>query len=108
MDDNLIVTGVLMDENTTISFVEVCQQYQISEDLLLDMLEHGLISHVTPSIKKITFDLKMLSRIQSACRLQQDLGINLPGAVLALELRDELEQLREELRVLQHYVNDRD
>ncbi len=104
MDEQTIIAGVLMDENTTISFVEVCKKCKISEDVLLDMLEHGLLSSSKPHTKSMDIDQRMFARIQSACRLQQDLGINLPGVVLVLELLDELEQAREELLVLQHHV----
>jgi len=35
-----------------------------------------------------------------ALRLQRDLGLNLAGAALALELLDEVEALRAQLRVM--------
>ncbi len=106
MADQTIVAGMLMDENTTISFVEVCQKCNISEDMLVDMMEHGLFSssqsrHKTPDVDRHTF-----VRIQSACRLQQDLGINTPGVVLVMELLDELDHVREKLNILQHHVKD--
>jgi chaperone modulatory protein CbpM len=104
MDEQTIIAGVLMDENTTISFVEVCQKCKISEDVLVDMLEHGLLPPSTPHTKSMDIDQRTFARIQSACRLQQDLGINAAGVVLVLELLDELEQARKELLVLQHHV----
>lgn len=104
MADQKIVAGVILDENTTISFVEICQKCNVSEEMLLDMLEHGLFQS-TMNAKNISVDHRTLSRIQSACRLQQDLGINLPGVVLVMELLDELEQVRERLRILQRHVD---
>ena len=104
MDEQTIIAGVLMDENTTISFVEVCQKCKISEDVLIEMLEHGLFSYSTQHIKSMDIDQRTFARIQSACRLQQDLGLNVPGVVLVLELLDELEQARKELLVLQHHI----
>jgi chaperone modulatory protein CbpM len=104
MADQTIVAGVLMDENTTISFVEVCQKCNISEDMLLDMMEHGLFSSVQSRLKTLDVDRHTFVRIQSACRLQQDLGINTPGVVLVMELLDELEQVREKLNILQHHI----
>lgn len=105
MADQTIIAGVLMDENTTISFVEVCQKCNISEDMLLDMIEHGLFPSSPTRYKTTYVDQRTFNRIQSACRLQQDLGINLPGVVLVMELLDELEQAREELTILQHHVS---
>ena len=99
-----MITAVLMDENTTISLVEVCQTCHISEDVLIEMLEQGLFNQQGMAVNKIDFNLKMLSRIQTARRLQADLDINLPGIVLILDLLDELEQTRNELTVLQRHL----
>ncbi len=107
MDDKTIVAGVLMDEQSTISFVDVCQKCNLSEEMLLDMIEHGLCNQQVVHLQTTYFDEKTLSRIQSACRIQHDLGINVPGVVLVLELLDELEQLRNELNILQHHVKGR-
>lgn len=104
MADQTIIAGVLMDENTTISFVDVCQKCNISEDVLIEMIEHGLFPASTTAVKNIHIDQQTFTRIQSACRLQQDLGINLPGVVLVLELLDELEKAQKELHILQHHV----
>lgn len=105
MGDRTIITGVLMDEHTTLSFVDICHKHHIPEDLLREMLEHGLFGGEVTSINNLDFDMYMLQRIQSARRLQHDLGINLPGVILVLELLDEMEQIRDELRILQHHVN---
>lgn len=106
MDNKKIVAGVLIDEETTVSFIEVCQQCNISEDRLLEMLEHGLFSYPEIQVRTTAyFDAKAVDRIQSACRLQQDLGINTPGVVLVLELLDDLEKIRNELAILQRHVS---
>jgi len=43
-------------------------------------------------------------RAQRALRLQRDLALNLSGAALALELIEELDGLRERIRVLEHQM----
>ena len=104
MNDKIILAGELMDETSAVSIIEVCQICHISEDVFLEMIEHGLFKHQSMHLKTIHVDYKTLGRIQSVCRIQHDLGINLPGAVLVLELLDELEQVRNELSILQHHV----
>ncbi len=104
MDRNTILTGILQDENITYSFTQVCHTHHISEDVLTELLEHGLISEVTLPIKNVAFNPLMLNRIQSARRLQEDLGVNSPGVVLVLELRDELEKMRNELEILRRHI----
>ena len=104
MDRNTVITGELLDENTTISFPQVCHMYHISEDVLIELLEHGLIKEITPPVQQVNFNPYMLSRIQSARRLQEDLDVNLQGVILALELRDELDRVRQELVVLRRHI----
>jgi len=41
------------------------------------------------------FTYTEIRRVQTAVRLQRDLRINLPGCALALDLLDELEELRQ-------------
>jgi chaperone modulatory protein CbpM len=38
-------------------------------------------------------------RVRSALRLQRDLGVNLAGIALALDLMEELEDLRSQLKI---------
>ena len=90
--------GMLVDDESTLSFVEICEKQGISEEVLLDMLEHGLLPKVTEPNKQLEFDATMLHRISAACRLQTDLGINSPGVVLVLELIDELEESHKQLK----------
>lgn len=107
MDNNHIVTAELFDENTTvISFTQVINQYQIPEDVLIELLEHGLFSEIGASKNQLQFNPSMLKRIQSARRLQNDLNINSAGVVLVLELHDELETLRRELAILRRHVSE--
>lgn len=100
MSKNNIVTGVLIEETTTISYTEVCRKYHIPEKLLEEMMEHGLFSNKSTHIEKLQLNQKELHRIESAFRLHRDLGINLPGAVLAIELLEKIEKMDNELRIL--------
>ena len=47
------------------------------------------------------FATQDLARAQSALRLRRDLGVNPAGAALAIDLIDEMERLRERVRVLE-------
>ena len=100
MAKSTIIVGVLVDEETSISFVDICDNCDISEGELLDMLEHGLIPSIDVPTRELAFNRDMLNRIITAYRLQADLGINPAGVVLALELMDELEYLNQELDIV--------
>jgi chaperone modulatory protein CbpM len=102
MDDKTVIAGVLMDGSASLTFVEVCQTCHISKDDLLNLIEHGFLEQQALLSQQINEDA--LAKIQSACRLQEDLGLNIPGVVLAMELLEELVQVREELNILQRHL----
>lgn len=105
MSKKTIVAGVLVDENMKVSFVEVCQQFDISKEMIQEMIEHGFFEDHPLQKKDALIDQRTMERMRSAQRLEQDLGINIPGVVLVLELLDELEQIRNELDILRHHVD---
>lgn len=91
-----MITGILMDETSSLSLIEVCQQYNIPEAWLLELIEHGFFhEHVTE------IDQQTLARLQSARRLQADLDLNIAGLVLVMELLDELKQMRQVASLLE-------
>jgi chaperone modulatory protein CbpM len=104
-DKDVIVTGVVMDGNTTITFTEIRQRFDIREELLLEMVEHGLVEPVEPTFTEV--HLTELHRIESAMHLYHDLGVNIAGAVLALDLLEQLNEVQTELTILQKQLNQR-
>ncbi|MFA6303212.1 MAG: chaperone modulator CbpM [Legionella sp.] len=103
MSNDSIITGVIIEETVTYSVVEVCDRYHIPEQLVEEMIEHGLFDVPSNNVKTLVLHQKDLQKIESAMRLHQDLGINLPGVALALDLLEQLENLSKELDVLRRY-----
>lgn len=99
------LTEIVIDGDTlNISFIEICQHYAISEESLLELLEYGLIPDIASPNRNLKFNQAHLQRILSAFRLQHDLDINAHGVILALELMDEVAELRRELALLQRHI----
>lgn len=90
---------------SSILLATICEKYNISSTLLVEMQEYGLFDLDITDLENNYVDYNTFCKIQSACRLQQDLNINVPGAVLVLELLDELKQTREELYILQRHIS---
>lgn len=105
MTEKKVIVGQLMDEVSSISYVEICEKYQLSETELLDMMEHGLLEYPAQTLQKARCDQYALAKIQAACRLQQDLGLNMAGVVLVLDMLEELEQLRGEISILRRHID---
>lgn len=103
MDNDTLLIGVLIEESYSISFKEVCQKYSIPKELLIEMVEQGLVNSQSHEIENSRLNPQDLRRIESAFRLHRDLGINLPGVALALDLLEEMEHLRNELEILRKH-----
>jgi len=99
-----LFSGVVIEEQQAISLAELCQCCNLSEEQLIVMIDHGIIEPLEAkiAISHWTFSGESLVRIQIALRLQRDLDINLAGAVLAIELLDEIRELRQLVAFLKH------
>lgn len=49
---------MLIEETTTISFIEVCQKYHIPEELFIEMIEQGLFPDQPSDPEKIALGQK--------------------------------------------------
>ena len=86
--------STLLDENTSCTLEELSDLCSQSTDLILEMIDEGLIVPVGTSPSQWRFGLHEINRIQTTRRLILDLQVNMAGAALALDLLDELEELR--------------
>ena len=86
-----ILTGLLLDDEVSLSLGE-----------LIELVDEGILEPHGPDAAHWRFSGPSLVRALRTRRLQQDLGINLAGAALVLDLLDEIENLHARLRVLDH------
>ncbi|MFZ1343423.1 chaperone modulator CbpM [Thiothrix eikelboomii] len=102
----LEMSSIVLDEAGILSFAELCRYCSLPAEHLLTMIEHGIIEPhpLASNSARWQFASISLVRVQTAKRLQRDLGVNTAGAALALELLDEVKTLRQQLAALQHQV----
>lgn len=84
----------LLDENITWGFSEICTRCRVEGDVVHEMINEGILNPEGTSLETWRFNAVAIKRILVVCRLQNDLRVNLPGAALALDLLEELEELR--------------
>lgn len=90
---------VMVSETFELTIEDMSAYCQLPIEVIIEFVGLGLFE--TQSVTELRFDDEKLSRIRSAARLFHDLKINAPGVVLALELLDEIDSLREEIAILQ-------
>ncbi|MDF2690827.1 MAG: MerR family transcriptional regulator [Gammaproteobacteria bacterium] len=96
--------GQLLEEAETFSLTELSQKGRVSVEIIIEMVEFNIIQPAGHSAETWQFSLRALARIQKALRLQRDLEINLSGVALALDLIEEIENLKTEISRLEHFV----
>ena len=86
--------GVILDETVTLTIHEVCEVCGVRESIVIEMVEEGVAEPLDTDSATLEFSGFAVTRLMTAWRLQRDLHINLPGAALALELLDEISELK--------------
>jgi chaperone modulatory protein CbpM len=92
-----LLTGDVIDDDMELSLNELCRACRLPAERVFELVEHGVIEPVGPEPGRWRFQAITLRRVRLVQRLEQDLGVNVAGAALALDLLDELETLRTRL-----------
>jgi chaperone modulatory protein CbpM len=72
----------------------------VHAEWIVELVEQGIIEPRGDDLRHWRFSGSSLSRVMRVQRLQHDLGINLAGAALALDLLDEIRWLRSRLAII--------
>ena len=116
------LSGIILDEQSVLTLTEISSACAVQTEYIIELVEEGLItpevspetgpemrrqsgSLISPQLSPEThephswrFTGVHMRLVRIASRLQSDLGVNLPGVALALQLLDEVETLRTRLR----------
>lgn len=95
-----LLRGDLLDEDVEMTLAQLCRACELSEAQIIELVEQGIIDPLGPEPAEWRFVSVSLRRVRITRNLQRDLGVNAPGAALALELLEEIEELRARLRRL--------
>ena len=95
---NDIHRGLVLDERVEMSLSELSLACSSSTQWIIELVEEGIIEPKGAEQTKWRFSGSNLAQANSARRLHQDLEINLAGVALALELIDEIQELRSRLK----------
>lgn len=91
-DENKRLEGVLLDRNVTFTVTEFSHVCGVDTELVREMVIEGVIEPEEAEVDNWRFSGEALVRAQCALRLVRDLHVNWPGAALALDLLEELDE----------------
>ena len=86
------------------SLREVCECACVSAELVVEMVDCGILAPDGGAPATWRFACAELLRLKRAVRLQRDLELNLAGVALALDLLDDVDRLRRQVTTLERCV----
>ncbi len=103
--------GTVTQDNQviTLTLKEVSARCGVSADYLLELIEYGVLDneiiapHSAPA--ELQLDAVSLFKIQRLVRLKQDLSLNTSGAVLAVDLLEEIDRLHAHISHLEALID---
>ena len=93
------LSGIILEELNELTLADLSRACAVQADCIIELVEEGLIAPLGREPHRWRFSGVHLRRATVALRLQNDLGVNLAGAALALQLLDEVNALQAQLRV---------
>jgi chaperone modulatory protein CbpM len=98
MTSNETLRGQLVEEETVITLEELCRNCTVKTEEIIVMVEEGILDpqgeRLEPAAAEWQFHISSVRRVKTVVHLQHDLGVNLPGAALALELLDRIAEMK--------------
>ena len=91
-------TVFILEEQTGLTLAELCRACMAQTDFIAELVEEGVLTPAGQAPDQWRFTGVQVRHASVAVHLQRDLGVNVAGAALALQLLDELEALRARLR----------
>ncbi|HEX9852953.1 MAG TPA: chaperone modulator CbpM [Woeseiaceae bacterium] len=95
---SIVLSAEILEIDIELSLTELCEACGAGSDTIVLLVEGGVLEPSGAGTSRWRFSGDSLQRAKRALRLQQDLGLNVAGIALALDLLDELYLLRGELR----------
>jgi len=92
-----LIHGSVLDDDTEMTLVELCQACSVHEDDVRVWVSEGVLHPSAEPGQPMRFRGAALRRARVAVRLTRDLEINTAGVALALDLLDEINELRARL-----------
>lgn len=96
--DDETLSGEIFELHTSLSIYDLSRMCTVDAHYIVELVDEGIVNAAVDDAGELRFAGDALRRVRTARRLQRDLEINLAGVALALQLMEELDRLRRELR----------
>lgn len=101
MSNLTVLTGIIVEDNVVFTLEELSAACGKPAEWILALVDEGVIEPTGSDQGHWKFSGYCLRRVRVVQHLQADLGVNLAGAALALDLLEEVEDLRNRIATLE-------
>jgi chaperone modulatory protein CbpM len=101
-----VLEARLLGESDWIAVTDVCQLCLIDMTAIVELVELGVVVSRGPTPAEWSVPAASLPRLRIAGRLMRDLGVNVTGAALAVELLEARGDLERQIRRLERLVHE--
>ncbi len=101
-----VLEARVLGEGDWVAVSDICELCRLDLEAVLELAQLGIVSSRERAPGEWQVAATALPRLRIAGRLMQDLGVNVSGAALALELLDAQRELERRLRRLERLVSD--
>ena len=90
--------GSSIDEESELSLGELCRHCGMRAEAVEAMVEEGILIPRGQAPRGWSFSYRSVRIVRRVVHFQRDLGVNLAGAALAMDLLDQIEALETRVR----------
>ena len=94
-------TGCILEEEGGLTLGELCRACAVHAEHIIELVDEGVLEPAGIETTQWRFSGVCVHRVNVVVRLQHDLGVNLAGAAVILDLMEEIRQLRVQLNRLE-------
>ena len=91
------IVGTIIDQETALTFEEVCRAIQADDQLIIQFVEYHIIEPKGTSKSNWQFDDLALKRAHLARNFYYDLEVNFEGIALLIDLLERIESLEKQI-----------
>ena len=94
MNSERTLKGQVLEDGDLVTLAELCRSCTVEIETVSLLVTEGILDPVGAELEQWRFSITSLRRVKTVIHLQRDLGVNLAGAALALELMDQIAELK--------------
>jgi chaperone modulatory protein CbpM len=93
LQQSVVLVGRIVEDEGELSLEQLSSLCEVERQRIVELVDEGVIE--ARSITELRFGGECLRRARIALRLQRDLGVNVAGVALALQLMERIEELEQ-------------